>query len=471
MQWLLLAVTFIVAATLQRVARATGTGGQLPVEARATLSLGLLLLAAYIAGALAQRIRVPRIVGYLLAGFIAGPAWARLIRVDELQALSVISTGALAVLAFAAGSMLTIDAFRGQRRGELLRVTAGATAIPFLLVTLVTLTVSPWFPLTAHQPFRDALVVALMLGAFAAMASPTITWAVIRDVDAFSRGPLSRTVLDVSIMQTIVAAAWLIVVLAFASMVASDGAVVPGSSVRALVHLVASVGTGAAVGVALTQYLRPASGRNSRFAGGVRIAWLLLGLAFIIAQIVRLTGFGAVVIGLTAGFTLRNLAPAAHQRLNGELERCAVPVNVVFFSLAGSALSFNSLDDLKLWPWAILLVALRINGLRWGFQLAGRSWRGESPVSADVSRYGWLGLVSQGGMAITLAAVLRGAFPEWNVSLEALLVAMIGCHALAGPICFQWALRRTGEVTERRGELDAPQTALVADRDSLVTRV
>jgi hypothetical protein len=74
-------------------------------------------------------------------------------------------------------------------------------------------------------------------------------------------------------------------------------------------------------------------------------------------------------------------------------------------------------------------------------------------------------------MAITLAAVLRNAFPEWNVSLEALLVAMIGLHMLAGPICFQWALRRTGEVTEGRGEFDAPQTALVADGDSLVSRV
>lgn len=471
MQWLLLAVTFIVTAILQRFARAMGTGGQLPVEARATLSLGLLLLAAYVGGTLAQRIRLPRIVGYLLAGFVAGPAWLGLIRVDELQALSVVSTSALAVLAIAAGSMLTFDAFRGQSRGVLLRVTAGATAIPFLLVAIVTLTVSPWFPLTAHQPFRDALVVALVLGAVAATASPTITWAVIRDVDVQSRGPLSRTVLDVSIVQTLVAAAGVILVLAFASVVASDGAVVPGSAVRALVHLVGSVGTGAALGLALAQYLRPASAPGAWLAGNMRVAWLLLGLAFIIAQIVRLTGLGAVVIGLTAGFTLRSAAPAAHERLNGELERCAVPVNVVFFALAGAALSFNSLDELKLWPWAILLVALRINGLRWGLQLAGRSWRGESPVSADVSRYGWLGLVSQGGMAVTLAAVLRSAFPEWNVSLEALLVAMIGCHALVGPICFQWALRRTGEVTERRGELDAAQTALVADRDSLVTRV
>jgi len=70
-------------------------------------------------------------------------------------------------------------------------------------------------------------------------------------------------------------------------------------------------------------------------------------------------------------------------------------------------------------------------------------------------------LVSQGGLAITLAALLRRAFPESNVSLEALLVAMVGVHQIAGPLCFQWALRRTGEVTEReRNARHVPETAV-----------
>jgi len=92
--------------------------------------------------------------------------------------------------------------------------------------------------------------------------------------------------------------------------------------------------------------------------------------------------------------------------------------------------------------------------LRWGFRWAGGA-------GGDFAQYGWLGLVSQGGLAITLAALLRRAFPESNVSLEALLVAMVGVHQLAGPLCFQWALRRTGEVTEReRNALHVPETAV-----------
>ena len=456
MQWLWLVVTFVISAVLERLARATG--GQIPVEARATLSLGLLLLAAYVGGTLAHRIRLPRIVGYLLVGLVAGPAWLALIQRDELQVLSVVTTGALSLIALAAGSQLRLAAFRRENRVALGRILAGGMGMPFLAVTLVTLTVSPWFPLTAHQPFRDALVIALVLGAFAAVSSPTVTWATIRDIDA--RGPVSRSMLDVTIVQTAAAAVCLIVVLTVARPLASSGAVVPGIALRAWLLLAGSVAAGGALAFAMSQYLR---------LQAVRVTWVLVAFAFLISQVVRLTGLDAVVIGLTAGFILRNTALNRAERLDIELERCALPVYVVFFALAGAELSFNPLNELGLWPWALLLVALRINGLRWGFQLAGRG--GHATIGADVSRYGWLGLVPQGGLAITLAAVLRRAFPEWNVSLEALLVAMVGLQAVIGPIGFQWALRRTGDVTEARGTPDVPKAALVVDSDTLVGRV
>jgi len=59
MQWLMLVVTFVVMALLQRLARPFGG----PLEAHATLALGCLALVAYIAGTIAQRFRIPRIVG------------------------------------------------------------------------------------------------------------------------------------------------------------------------------------------------------------------------------------------------------------------------------------------------------------------------------------------------------------------------------------------------------------------------
>src|SRR6185295_16027965 len=119
--------------------------------------LGLLTVAAYLAGTIVRRFRIPRIIGFMIAGFVAGPAWLGLVRGDELAVLNAIGSGALALIAFAVGGELTLDALRGAQRNVILRLTAGAMAVPFIAVTLVALTVSAWFPLTAHQPFEDAL--------------------------------------------------------------------------------------------------------------------------------------------------------------------------------------------------------------------------------------------------------------------------------------------------------------------------
>ena len=445
MQWLMLVVTFVVGALLQRLARPFGG----PLEAHATLALGCLALVAYIAGTIAQRFRIPRIVGYLIAGYVAGPAWLHLIRAAELQALGPISSGALALIAFAVGSELTLDALRGERRTAILRIAAGVMAVPFLAVAFVVLTVSPWFPLTAHQPFRDALVVALALGTVAAVSSPTTTWAVITDVDTPPPspprlGPLSRTILDVSVVQDLTAVLLVTVVLALALPLGSRGIVRPGAATHTLLILLGSIVAGITLGLAAAQYLRAIRGH---------LAWVFVVLAFIVSQAVRLIGLDAVLIALAAGCALRYAAPEQSERVRAELKRCAIPVYVVFFALAGSNLQLEALGDV--WQWALLLVGLRAVGL-WG----GLRWAGRSPaIGADWVNYGWLGFVSQGGLAVTLAAVLRRAFPEWNVSLEALVVAMIGVHQLAGPICLQWALRRTGEVTREAHVGETPSTA------------
>jgi Kef-type K+ transport system membrane component KefB len=449
MQWLMLVVTFVVMALLQRLVRSLGG----PIEAHATLALGCVTLFAFVAGTIAQRFRMPRIVGYLVAGYVAGPAWLHLLHADELQVLGPIATGALALIAFAVGNELTLDALRGERRRSVLRIATATTAAPFLAVAFVILTVSPWFFLTAHQPFRDALVVALVLGAIAAVSSPALTWAVSIDVNA--AGPMARTTLDVSIVQDLLAVLLVTIILVLVLPLGSQGTVRPGAATHTALTFLGSMGAGITLGLALGQYLRVIHGR---------LAWVLVVTAFVAAQAVRLLGLDTVLVALAAGCALRNVAPRESERVRDELQRCAIPVYVVFFALAGSNLQLGILDDL--WPWALLLMGMRALGLWGGLRLAGR----HGMVGADWARYGWLGFVSQGGLAVTLAAILGRAFTEWNVSLEALVVAMIGVHQLAGPVCFQWVLRRTGEVTREVSVGDTLGTTEQAGRTTVLVR-
>src|SRR2546423_9736843 len=74
-----------------------------PLEARATLALGYLLLVAYVGGEIARRVRLPRLTGYLLVGFAVGPAWLGLVRREEVDALGFIADAAVALIALAVG--------------------------------------------------------------------------------------------------------------------------------------------------------------------------------------------------------------------------------------------------------------------------------------------------------------------------------------------------------------------------------
>jgi Kef-type K+ transport system membrane component KefB len=415
--------------------RATASG---PLEARASLALGFLLVAAYLGGDLAGHARLPRITGYLLAGFAVGPAWLGLVRREEVDALGFLTDATTALIALAAGSALTLD---GLRRGRtaVARLATGAMAFPFVAVTLVMLSVSPWFPITLHQPLGDALAVSLALGVTAAASSPVVTLATLDELG--SRGPFARALLGLTIVQGVAAVLWFALVLALGKLFTSAGALSVATAGGALVGLVGSLGAGALLGLGLARYMRLLPGDPPLF---------LAATAFVVALAARGASLDPTIIALAAGFYLGNWAPVEAGRLRHDLQRGALLVYVPAFALAGAALRLGVLADL--WPWALLLVGLRIVGLRYGLRWAGRN----AVVTPALARDGWLGLISQAGTGLGLAQLARRAFPEWGVSLETLIVAMIGVHEVAGPICLRAALGRAGELNGGSRDAEAP---------------
>jgi Kef-type K+ transport system membrane component KefB len=422
-----------------------------PLEARATLALGFLLLAAHVGGEVARRARLPRLTGYLLVGFAVGPAWLGLVGREEVDALRFIQDAAVALIALAAGAELTLDRLR-QSRVALARLATGAIVFPFAVVTLVMLSVTRWFPLTVHQPHGDAVVVALVLGTLAAASSPTVTMATMSELDA--RGPVALALLSLTVAQDIAVAILFTLVLANGGLLASAGALNTSVAGTAILQLVGSAAVGTLLGFALGRYLSLVRRDTALF---------LVATAFVAAEVARLMQLETLIIALAAGFYLQNFAAVEGERLRRELKRGSLPVYVAFFALTGAGLRVGVLADL--WPWILLLVGLRVVGLRYGLLWAGR----HPSVTPVLARHGWLGLISQAGMALGLAQLARRAFPEWGVSLETLIVAMIGVHAVAGPICFRTALVRAGEVTEEKRDAEAPVDGgtAVAPRGSL----
>jgi Kef-type K+ transport system membrane component KefB len=347
-----------------------------------------------------------------------------------VEALRFIEEAAVALIGLAAGSELTLDALR-RGRVSLARLASGTIVFPLLAVSLVVLSVSPWFPLTRHQPLGDAVVVALVLGTLAAASSPAVTMAMMSELDA--HGPVARALLGITVVKDVAVALLFALVLALGKALTSAGALNVAVAGTAILLLLGSAAAGTLLGYALGQYLGLARRESGVF---------LVAMAFVAAEVARLTHLETLIIALAAGFYLENFAPLEGERLRRELKRGSLPVYVAFFALTGAGLRVGVLADL--WPWILLLVGLRLVGLRYGLLWAGR----HSSVTPVLARRGWLALISQAGMALGLAQLARRAFPEWGVSLETLIVAMIGVHEVAGPICFRTALVRAGEITE-----------------------
>ncbi|OLC09064.1 MAG: hypothetical protein AUH42_00045 [Gemmatimonadetes bacterium 13_1_40CM_70_11] len=398
-----------------------------PVAARSALALGFLLVTAWPASEIARRARVPRITGLLLLGLCVGPAWLNLVRADEVRALAFVGDACVALIAFAAGSAVPLATLRAERVA-LARLAGGTIVFPFAAVALVTLSVSRWFPLTVHQPLGNALGVALTLGAIAAASSPVVTMALMDELHA--RGPLARAVLGVTVVKDVALIALLALVLVVARLVGSAGAVHVGVGALALARLAGSLAIGAVVGALAAQYLKLAR-RDT--------ALVLVTLAFAPALAARVLHVEALLVALAAGIYLGSVSREESERLRVQLARAALPVYAAMFLLAGAGFRLEALADL--WPWVLLLAGLRAVALRYGTLWAGRS----AVVTPALAREAWLGLISQAGTVLGLAAVARQAFPAWGVSLEALVVAMVAVYEAVGPICFRHGLARAGE--------------------------
>lgn len=407
------------------VVRSLGTDG--PLEGRATLALGFLLLAAQLGTEVAGRARLPRLTAALLAGIVLGPPWLALVRIDEVRALTFLSDAALALLALSAGTLLSLGELRNER--ALVRLGAATILAPFVAVAAVAWSVSPWLPLTRHQSPGDGLAFALVLGSVAVASAPTVVGAVLDELGRRDR--TARHVVALSTSHTLAALILFALVLVVARPIAGRGAVDAAIATETLIRLGGSVTLGGALGLVVVR------------AAGLRL-WLSLVLALVSAEAGRVLGLEPALMALAAGCALGTAAPANGRVWSEALAPAVGVAGLGYFALLGARLDITALGEL--WPWVVLFAALRVVGLRAGGRLAAS----RAAVPAGLARLGWLGVITQGAVALGLAEGARRAFPQWGVSFEALIVALVAVNLIAGPIVLRRVLAGAGTTTEEK---------------------
>lgn len=421
------ALPLVLALAVLLLLRVTGSGVAGVGPESTTIALGFMLIAAFVAGKLAVRARLPRITGYLAVGLLVGPSLTGLLSRDMLFASKAIEGIAVALIAFTAGGEIRVDWVRREARrvslitmSELFVVAGGVLSVVLLLRSVL-----PFMP--SDDP-KKAFVIAMVFGAIAVANSPTVTIAVIAENQA--EGPLTRAVLGVTILKDVCVIVLFAVALTIAKKALGEG----GDDSLALTltrEIAGSVAAGIGIGVGVSLFLRYVKRDTPIF---------LLTVCFAIWQISMAFHLEALLMALAAGFWVENFSRSDGAPLIKAIEKLSLPVYALFFAAAGAKVDMSALA--VLWPFALLLAATRAICV-WAGTHLGTRLAGSGPM---VRKYAWLGFISQAGVTLALSTIVARTFPTWGPEVQGVIIAMIAIHEFVGPIGFQWALRRAGEV-------------------------
>ena len=432
---LALAVTIALVAYAVRAAPPGGVGRP------AALALGFALIAAALTGTLFEKIRLPRVSGYLVFGMICGPYVANIITQQMARDLQLVNGLAIALIALIAGLELNYARLK-PRIAAMTRFGAIVVAVMYAVLIPLVWVAWPWLPILPEASGMARFALSVLLATVIVSFSPTVTIAVIADTRA--RGPLSEIVLTIVVLADLA----LIVLFSFAMQFvrwtsgASEAADV-SLLARLSWEILGSVAFGAVLGALFALYLKYV---------GREVTIVLLALCLLLSGLGPLLHFEPLIAALAAGLVIENIAQPSGDALKEAVERGALPILVVFFAAAGASLQLDALASIG--TIAVLFAAVRLGLIRGASALALRA----SAVPRDTGALVWTGLVSQAGVTLGLAVLIAREFPDWGVAIQSLVVALNAIHAVVGPVLFRAGLARAGEI----GQMDAAVAARVA---------
>lgn len=384
------------------------------------LSVGLILMAALIAGHLAQLVRVPEVTGYLLVGVIIGPSALDLISHDNIVTLGFLSEIALGLILFNIGAIFEASTFARVGPG-VIRVTLWEASLAFVLVAAVLLSAGLTLPL------------ALLLGVVAMETAPATTLMVLNEYDA--KGPMTdRLLAMVALNNMYVLIAFGIVSAGLTLFAAQDGGWFL-STYRALHGLawtvVGSIALGALIGVATDLWAA-----RAKESGEAMI--LAIGVVLIAVGASRWLGLSPLISTLALGATVAN-SSVHGDRLLRALGSADPPLYAAFFVLAGAELVPSAVLELGAAGagYALARAFGKIGGARIGL-------RGQDVPVRVRQQLGYC-LVSSSSLALGLTIQIRSAFPEYAMTVTGIVLAAIVIFEVIGPLLTRRALMVTGE--------------------------
>jgi Kef-type K+ transport system membrane component KefB len=407
-----------------------------------TFSLGFILLAAYITAQILKIAGLPMISGYIFVGILAGPYMTGFLTHDMVARFRIVDDLALSFIALTAGGTLQLQFLRKRGKAILINIFL-QTLFAFALVFLSFFFMSYRLNLMPDLTEPQIVVLACLLGVIAVARSPSSAIAIIKECRA--AGVFTTTVLGVTVAIDVLIIVFFTLAMTVSEIIMGAGTAIDFRLITGLTLAVAgSLALGIVLGKGISLYIGKVGHDLSLFllffAFSVFKACLWFN-QFMEAHFAVSLHLEPLLICISAGFTVQNFSKYGYIFMEA-MERFALPIFVLFFSIAGASLNLNAL--LMTWPLAAFLVVIRTVGIFGSTWVAGILNRD----SSQHRRIAWMAYITQAGVAIGLAQLAQRRFPELGVYLTTLVLAVITINQVVGPITFKIALKKAGEVEQ-----------------------
>jgi len=401
------------------------------------LVIGIGLFIGFVLGQEFQRFKLPKILGYLIAGVILNPKICPFVPQDITQKTDVIETIAIAFITFSIGGSIVFSKIKKLGKG-IAYITISEAEVTFLFIVAGFLAIFPFF---IHIPeaswFATFIPVSLLLGCIGSPTDPSVALAVTHQYKA--KGEVSTTMLSVAAFDDVLGIINYSVAIVIARAIISKQTFSVSKTFFApLLIILGSIVLGTVMGFVFNLITR----RLQKQTEGVFFVLILSFLA-LCWGLATLVGAEQILSVMIMGIIVANFNRHS-EKIFPMLERYSEElIFLLFFILSGLHLDFGMLSTT--FVLLIFFVIFRIAGKFVGTMLGATI--AKSPP--NVKKYTASGLIPFGGIVIGLALLMQQdpAFQKIANFLVSTVVAATIINEFIGPIFVKKALKKAGEIT------------------------
>ena len=405
-----------------------------------------------------QKIKFPLITGFIITGIIAGSSFLNFITPAAVKNLNFLNEIALAIIAFSAGAELYLDDLRSRLK-SIKWMAIGQLVITFVLTSVAVFFLANEIPFMESMNISSKIAVSILFGTIFVARSPSSAIAVINEMRA--NGPFTKMVMGVTVLTDV------LVIILFAICLSVSKALINGEELGfifmliLIIELIVSFSLGYLVGKILEiPFLIKV---NSKIKG---VLIILIGYSiYLLSSFIKVNSenwsqheiiLEPLLIAIIGGFVLTNYSKHRIE-FKDILEEISPTIYIIFFTLIGASLSFQTL--MSVFGIAVGLFFLRLFTLFLGGVFG-------VTVVKDPKKYkfiAWMPFLTQAGVALGLTTIVAEEFPVWGYQFETVVIAIIIINQLVGPPLFKWSLNYVKE-----SHLRSKMPRLQSTRDVLI---